>query len=264
MLIFMSFLIHFAYCEAPLKQLPFKWDSKLGGVETPYTARVLELLRGWKNPPVQALIKNTEGFKIFPIETVNNETYIGALQIQKIAAPIERVASVLEDFASYPALFDDLIKTEVHNKMGNRLILFSELSIPIPFVPNERDEIIYLIDSSREDVRLFRYQLSKSNNLKANDGFILLEHLGKDSTLYSEIDLLDADWGIAKSFGVNHIWKKTLQGLIQSDLAIRLRAEHPDWKLPLVKEESQKLASKFDFTEILKHKQTWEKLFSNP
>lgn len=172
-------------------------------------------------------------------DTPGNRFFIGARQELRVHAKLQAVREVLDDFAHYPELFDGLVKAEVREKAGNRFVVVSEQDVPIPLVPNERNEVIYWVDESPSRVT-YLYQLRKSNHLTANDGAIILEALSPSETAYLELDFWDADWGIAKTFAPDKIWRDNISGLVQADLAVKLKAEHPDWANPHVFDESKK------------------------
>ena len=159
-----------------------------------------------------------------------------------IAAPFERVASVVDDYGSYVGLFDGLNKVETLSLDGNRATTHWEEVVPLPFVPNEHNQMIHLVSTPRAGFKVYRYGLKKGDRLKSNDGVIVLEATSFGQTLYTEFDFFDADWGLAKSFGVPKLWKECLEGVYQSDYALKLRAEHIDWTSEKVRETSKQYA----------------------
>ena len=74
---------------------------------------------------------------------------------------------------------------------------------------------------------------------------IVLDAISTHLTRYVEFDFWDAHWGIAKTFGAKKIWQNSLQGLVQSDLAIKLRAENKDWDEKKVLSESKNQADAY-------------------
>lgn len=215
-----------------------------GGIESPYTQILAQTLAHWPPKELGDLAADSLPVQIEALQKPDNSLYIGALQHMTVNAPLAAVVKILDDFGDYPKIFDGLIKCEVRARDSNRLLTFWEQDIPVPFVPNEKNEMIYLVHTPDPTRKIYRYQLKSSNHLKTNDGMIVLQALGDAKTDYTEYDFWDADWGLAKAFGHDRIWRENLEGIYQSDLAIKLRAEHPDWPYERVMNESREGAKK--------------------
>lgn len=253
-LFFCSFFLALAPPLPAAEPPKYTTDAKItGAVESPYTPFIIKMIKTWpaENPADLASDKNLVQLQCF--ETQGNDLYIGAEQIMTIHAPLSRVEAVLDDFKGYPALFDGLLKVEVKEQDGNRFLTYWEQSIPIPLVPNVKNHMFYVIDKPDPRKKIYRYQLKQSNHLKFNDGFILLEEKGPNLTHYVEFDFWDADWGIAKTFGKDRIWRDNIEGLYQSDLAIKLKAESPDSKEDFL-EKSKELLGKMPTEDKIHHK----------
>jgi hypothetical protein len=250
---------------APTSEYPLR--TSLGGVETPYTAEILSLLNAWPPAGLGQWMASANPIALHCFKTEGNDFYIGAGQFQKIAAPIERVTAVLDDFGGYVGIFKDMLKVEVKNRDGNRLITYWEQKIPFPLVPNVKQELIYLLkeqkDANGRRRKIYRYQLKSGSQLTADDGAIVLESHGEKETWYAEFDFFNADWGIVKSFGEKTVWKDSLEGLAQSDLALRLRAEHPEWNKEQVLKKSESMAGDLNFKECFEHRLPW-KFYNTP
>lgn len=175
-------------------------------------------------------------------EMLKNPTYIGVGQRMVVSVPFERMVEVVDDYPAYVGIFEGLVRVAAVEVDGNRTVTEWEEEIPFPFVPNERNQMIHLVSTPRPGFKVYRYGLKKSNNQTKNDGVIVLEQSGKSKTLYTEYDFFDANWGIAKSFGLDHIWKDSLEDLFQSDLALKLKAENSSWLPARVKSESLAIA----------------------
>ncbi|MBC7693530.1 MAG: hypothetical protein H7222_17320 [Methylotenera sp.] len=230
-----------------------------------YTDRMDALAKNW--PPSHAAdwLKKLESverpFFIQGVNTPGNETFIGLIQVQKIHAPLAKVFSTVEKYSEYTELFSDLLRSEVKERQGDRWIVASEQHIAVPFVPNERNEVNFTLSSrTAPERKIYRYQLIRSNHQKSNDGILVLEALSPNETLFTEIDFWDANYGIAKSLGVNRIWKDSMQGILQSDLALRIKAENPEWKNERVKKVSEEFSEKFDLEDFLKSRKTWDEV----
>lgn len=211
-------------------------EKGLGGVSSPYTDAVAQL---WlKVDKLEKLAPPSRTLTLKCWTTPGNDTYIGIYQSVLIDASLKTVEQVLDDVPKYTELFEDLVTSEIRDRSGNRFTVFSEQHIPIPFVSNERNELIYEKSAPKPELLKYRYQLKSSNHLKSNDGLIILRALSEKSTSFEEYDFWDAHWGIAKTFGNDRIWKDSAKGVAQADLAIRFKSENPTWSHEKAKEES--------------------------
>ena len=237
------------------------WDAELGdslspAVPSPYAVKLREILRkriagvdlDRQKPAVESAVQ------LICYETEGNPFYIGAKQQMTVEADLKTVASTVDEFTKYTGIFKGLILAEPVRADGNLVLTRWEEHIPVPFVPNERNETWYLVAQPSSNLKIYRYSLAKSNHLNKSDGFIMLKAQGT-RTLFTEYDFFDADWGIAKALGVDHAWKESLEGLYQSDMALKLRAEHPDWSSKRVLEESTYAAEKAPLEQVIKYKQ---------
>jgi hypothetical protein len=237
-------------------------ESGLGGIPSPYTDVIAKRWAQTETPapaPSPSAAPSLSPTPSPPLAlkcwtTPDNDTYIGIEQTAIIRAPLKTVEQVFDQVSDFTQLFEDLKTSEVRERKDNRYTVFSEQSIPVPFVANERDELLYEKDSSKPKEIRYRYQLKSSNHLIANDGMIELQSISPTVTSFKEIDFWDAHWGIAKTFGINRIWKSCVKGIAQSDLAIQLRAENPNWTYKRVKEESIEAVDKLPIEECLKQR----------
>lgn len=205
----------------------------LGG-PSPYTEAIAAAAANW--PPAElgelkrALEPDKEQVALLCFVTHGDDLYLGLAQYQVIAAPFDRAVAALDDIPGYVGIFDGLLVSRVEQKEEGRLSVFSEQRIGVPLARNEKDEIIYWISEQAAPRRkVYRYQLKSSNHLRSDDGLIVVEAAGSGKTEYTEYDFYDADWGLARALGRDRIWKENIRGLAQTTLAIRLKAEHPDW-----------------------------------
>ncbi len=250
-LIFLFFILKISLAANPTS---YSISSKLDAVESIYTQPLVKLIQAWPPVGLNQLEKENDPVKIICFGTPQNDLYIGAEQLMIIDADMSEVEKILDDFSHYKDLFDGLINVEVKNPDKNRFNVILEQEVPIPFVSNEKNEMVYLVDKSQSNRKIYRYQLKSSNHLKYNDGAIVIESLSKGKTLYVEFDFWDAEWGIAKSFAPERIWKDSLEGLYQSDMAVKLRAENKGWDYKRIKEMSKDLAKSPDLLPKIKNK----------
>lgn len=243
---------------SPVPALKFAIEGPLGGVESAYAPILTGKIHGWPPAEVQEDAKNpgTDGnpIRLQCIETPGNRFYIGLEQHMRVNAPIEKVAAVIDDFAHYKELFPDFDDIHVVSREGNRILTFWEQHIPVFFIPNVKYEVIYLVDDSRPDRRIYRYQLAKENHIKKNDGMIVIEADGPTRTRYTEYDFFDADWGPLTTFAPGKIWGNAVEGIYLSDLAIQLKSEHPDWSYKQIAKESRKVLDRYPVDSAVEHK----------
>jgi hypothetical protein len=165
------------------------------------------------------------------LTTPGDEHYVGALQEALIEAPLPAVAAVLDDVPHYRDLFPDTVDVRVvsGNQQGTRFVTAWEQRAPIFFLPNSRFELVYRVDRSDPVRVIYRYALRRSGTLRQSDGLVILEDLGPGRTRFTEYDLFDAAWGPVP---ISRVWSESLRGMFLSDVAVKLKAEHPDWSYP--------------------------------
>ena len=220
--------------------------SRLDSVESPYRKKVCELVESWpKEVPFTRTSAATAGQPTLDSEcytTPGNPTYVGVGQRMVIAAPFERVSAAVDDYSGYVGIFEGLVSVHSLSTDENHAYTEWEESIPFPFVSNVHNQMIHLINQPRPGFRIYRYGLKKASDLIKDDGVIVLEQKSPTETVYTEYDFFDANWGIVKSFGIDRLWKESVEGVYQSDLALKLRVENPDWSADRVLKESRQAA----------------------
>jgi hypothetical protein len=217
-------------------------ENPLPAMTGPQYQSILTAIKDWpKRRLGLATGPSSASVKLVAYETPGREHAIGIGQFMRVAAPLETVRQVMEDFDHYKDLFFDFKDVHLEERDGNRVVTFWEQSIPIPFVPNTKYATwFYILDGGADRV-FYRYQLKSSNSLTYSDGLMVLERDGPQATIYTEYDFFDASWGIAATFAPARIWRDSLKGIYDSDIAIKLRAEHKDWDYGQVRRESKRL-----------------------
>jgi hypothetical protein len=114
--------------------------------------------------------------------------------------------------------------------------------------------MVYLTDLQKPDRKIYRYKLRQEGKIKLSDGIIVIEAEKTGGTRYTEYDFWDANWGPVKTFAPGRIWKDSVEGIYLSDIAIKLKAEHPDWSYKRIAEESKGLMEKFPYEPELKRR----------
>jgi hypothetical protein len=81
----------------------------------------------------------------------------------------------------------------------------------------------------------YRYWLHHPGTIRHSDGLVLLEPLGPGRTRFTEYDFFDAAWGPVPA---SLVWREALKGMFLSDVALKLKAEHPAWSYAQVAGEA--------------------------
>lgn len=204
---------------------PHPADEDLGGPPSSYAEALRDLAVRRASPPEQAL---ASAIDLTCVATPGDGKYVGLVQRMEIAASLREVDSVLADVAHYRELFPGLV--DVHevpgSRDGNRYVTAWEQRVPVFFIPNTRYELTYLVSRIAGERIVYRYRLARSGAVTNSDGIVVLEARGPNRTRFTEYDFFNARWGILPERAV---WRESLRGSVASDLAIKLKAEHPAW-----------------------------------
>jgi hypothetical protein len=218
-------------------------SDPLPGPDSPSTAWVLERVLHWA--------PSAEESRDVPILldcllTPGQPDTVGVRQFMSISAPLSEVAAVVEDFAHDAQLFPDLADVHVvkGSEEGNRFAVSWEQRVPVFFVPNVRYETTWLLERQEKRVS-YRYKLKAKGTVKTTDGFIVLEDAGGGLTRYTEVDFIESATG---PVSMATVWEMTLSGMFRSDVAIKLKAEHPGWTYPRLRSEADQLLERFPTT----------------
>ena len=228
-------------------------DIKLPGIESRYSGVLVDLANNWPSQLNEKMPDDATRINIQCFGTPGNEYYIGVRQQLLIKATFDRVEAVVDNLSAYAKIFDDLVKVDILEKDKNKWLTFWEQRIPFPFVSNDKTEIFYVLKKS-EGIKFYRYLLKKSNNLKFNDGLIVIEKKSPNETIYTELDFWDANWGIAKSKGVDGIWLDSVRGVIQSDFALKMKSEEPTLADDKILDKSLEMAKALPVREWIKNR----------
>ncbi len=230
----------------------------LGGVKSPYTEPLFKLLETeiGKPPTGEAL---TAPISLQCWETPGNDLYIGVEQRLSIHASLAQTEAVLDDFDHYKDLFPGYKDVHVQSRKADRLEIAWEQIVPVFFVPNVKYVMLYQVDTHDPTRVTYRYQLKTRGDLKVSDGFILISKQSDTLTSYVEDDFFDAEWGAAKVFGRDRIWGDTLEGIAESDLAVKLKAENPAWENTKARSESVHVLEKKWVDDCIKNRKLFVK-----
>ncbi len=234
------------------------WDlHTLGGVDSDYTKALIDYLKAPSEIITEMNDENRVGIRCFSYP--KNEYYIGAAQFYKVATTVDKLEKLLLQFADYPKWFDGLVSASATLESEHRSLVSFEQYVPVPFVSNIKYKMIYEVEASG-DQHLIRYQFSSGKTMKTYDGFVLLKKDGESHTQVVEYDFIDADWGPAKVMGKSSIWTESITGMVQTDLALKLRAENSDLSDKEVMKQSKASAKKTDIQSCLDHKTKFQYL----
>ena len=195
------------------------------------------------------------------LSTPENPFLIGMVHQVPIHSAVEKVIAVFEDFESYPRIFKDLKQVKILEKNGPKdFIVEYENIIPIPFVPNSVYQMQYhgKTEDKPQFQIIYRFELKKGNELKSLDGVVVIKKL---SPLYQEVDFMDADWGLAKTFAGKTIWQDTVTGSFESDFGLKFKSETPSMESKEIIKQSRFSVERSKIQDCLDHKKEASILF---
>jgi hypothetical protein len=218
-------------------------DEDLGGPASRYADALRDLALRGEAPAASEPGASIVGLTC--VATPGDGKYVGIVQRMEIAAPLGEVEAILADVAHYKDLFPGLV--DVHevpgSRDGNRYVTAWEQRVPIFFIPNTRFELTYLVSRVVEGRIVYRYRLALSRDVTNSDGIIVLEATAPGLTRFTEYDFFNARWGLLPESAV---WRESVRGSVASDLAIKLKAEHPTLSYRRIAAEAERLRRAVD------------------
>jgi hypothetical protein len=185
-------------------------------------------------------VDKTETVSVSFVKIGTDPWRMGLLQKVRVNAPFENLVRVIDDTAAYVGLFQDLKESSKRDVAGpDDYTLFTETSIPVPFVPNDRTSMRYHV-SHGTGFALYRFHLVEGNHLNAYDGVALAAADGERQSVYWELDLLEPSFGMARALPVKKFWVQNAVSSAQSDWAYKLRAENATVKSQAILDDSVK------------------------
>ncbi len=173
---------------------------------------------------------------------------MGILQKMRVNAPLDRLVHAIDDTDGYVGIFDDLKKSERRDiKSPDDYVLFTETEIPLPFVPNDKTSMHYRIERKTNSV-LYRFDLTEGNHLLSYNGVALAASDGAQSSVYWELDLYEPGFGMSRALPVKKFWIQNAESSVQSDWALKEKAEKPNSKPEEILADSKKRAEALDDT----------------
>ena len=209
------------------------------GFESAYGEYLTQVLRRWVPARSSGHPKSLE---IACVATPRAEGYIGMVQRMTIEASAGAVASVLDDVDHFKDLFPDTVDVRIvaGTRSGPRYVSAWLQRPPFFFMPDIAYELSHLVDKTMPGRWIYRYKLLRGDELIASDGLVVLDALGPTTTLFTEYDFFNGQWGLVPN---SVVWQESLRGAFHSDVAVKLRAEHADWSYADIAKEAKRLTS---------------------
>jgi hypothetical protein len=183
---------------------------------------------------------------VYFVKLSDNPWQLAIAQVVEVNAPLEQLVAALEDVPGYVGIFKDLVKAERLNISGaDEFSLLTETSIPIPLISNDKTRMRYRVKRGPGKV-IYRFSLEEGNNLKQFEGLAGAVARERGRSAYWEIDLLEPGFGAARMLPSGKFWKESASASVQSDWALKLKAEKPSSPAASILEESEKFADAQD------------------
>lgn len=157
----------------------------------------------------------------------------------EVDSSLQRLAEVIENFSTYSSFVKNNLKTELKDRDENRFSVFSEMHIAIPLVSNNKNGSALRCGTritTEASLPLSTSQGQPPSKERRDYNFKLLS---EKRTKFTRLNFWDANWGIAKALAPEKIWRDSVKGLYQADLAFKLIAENPEMELKKVAGASQ-------------------------
>ncbi len=212
----------------------------LDGVDSAYSAYLRRIAEHWV-PTGSA--GNAAGANAAPeggalalscVSTPGADRYVGMVQRQRINAPLAAVESVLDDVDHFKDLFPGTVSVRLlpgssHVIAGASPALRFDTAwvqrAPVFFMPEIRYDMSHMVAKTTSRA-FYRYKLRRGDRLSSSDGLVVLETIDAETTQFIEYDFFNGEWGPLTTWLV---WHESLKAAVQSDLAIRIKSEHPGW-----------------------------------
>jgi hypothetical protein len=220
------------------------------GIDSVYTEHLTQVLKRWAplRADVTPAAREAGSVAITCVATIGSERYVGMIQRQRIQAALTMVEEVLDDIDHYKDLFPGTIDVRVvpgslrlvpGTPPAARFDTAWVQRPPIFLMPDIHYEMANLVEKTPARA-VYRYKLRLGDVLTASDGLIVVEAIDSTTTEFTEYDFFDGHWGLLPTWLV---WRESLKGAFQSDVAIRLKAEQPAWDYLRIAAEAERLAS---------------------
>jgi hypothetical protein len=190
----------------------------------------------------KSLFRTEKDFSVSYVKMGEDPWKMGLLQVVKVSAPLEALLAVIDNVPGYVGLFNDLKVSEVREKKSaDDYEMFSETSIPFPFVPNDQTTTHYLVTRAKNGAE-YRYSLVKGNHLKQFEGVAAAIAIDAKHSLYWEFDWMETEYGASRIVPAKKFWTENGISSLQSDWALKLKAENNSMPSTEALAESDKFA----------------------
>ncbi|MEO7056448.1 MAG: hypothetical protein ABI281_13275 [Caldimonas sp.] len=210
-------------------------QGAVDGPDNVYTEYLTRVLARWRSPRGEVPSTLLEC-----LATPGSASIIGLHHRLTIQAPLAAVGRVLDDVAHYRDLFPDTVDVHLLAEPHDSEFFVASWTQrpPVFFLPDVTYQLANRVDRSHPGRIVYRYKLRKGDRLLASDGVLVLDAVGPDVTRLEEFDFFRADWGPVPT---DVVWRESLRGAYGTDLAIQLKAEHPDWTYPAIEAQRKRL-----------------------
>ena len=232
---FMARALLLSSFAAPAFVLALAPHESVDGPDNAYTAYLSRVLARWKPAPDEAPPTLLEC-----LATPGAASIIGLHHRVTIQAPLAAVARVVNDVAHYRDLFPDTLDVHLLDEPhdGEFFVTSWTQRPPVFFLPDVSYELANGVDRSLPGRIVYRYKLRRGDRLLASDGILVLDAAGPALTRLEEFDFFRAHWG---PLPIGLVWRESMRGAYGTDLAIQLKAEHPDWTYPAIATQRKRL-----------------------
>jgi hypothetical protein len=239
----MRFLLLGVFAAGSLAASAQPLAETVEGAGSIYGNRLSHILKNWSFTRFDS--EGAPPLTLTCIATAHDEKYVGMLQRMTIRAGIAAIENILDDVEHYRDLFPDTVDVQVvpGSHHGNQYVTAWEQRVPVFFLPNATYELAYIVEKTAPVRAAYRYSLRRGSSLIASDGLVVLETIGPDTTQFTEYDFFNARWGPLPTAVV---WRESLRGAFLSDVAIKLKAEHPGWSYERIASEARSLIASED------------------
>ena len=225
----------------------------LDGIDSVYSAYLRQVAQRWV-PAHPGSVEQTRdagsgrdpgALAVVCVSTPGADRYVGMVQRQRIRAARVAVENVLDDVEHFKDLFPGTVSVQVLPgslrvmEGASPALRFDTAWVqraPIFFLPEIRYELSHLVEKTAARA-VYRYKLRRGDRLVASDGLVVLEAIDAGTTQFTEYDFFNGQWGPLTTWLV---WQESLKAAIQSDLAVRVKAEHPSWQDEQISSEAKR------------------------
>lgn len=218
---------------------------------TYFGSRLPQLLDQWP-PRTLALPDGGRTAILRAIKTPDNEDMIGLVKHFELHAPLQRVVELSERYEDYPQMWEEVLQVRVESRdLEHRQVVTDwTRKAPAFVLPKIKYRMLTVVEQRTPERVVYRHQLLEGNLVHSSDALVVLESLGPKGTRVSIINFFNPVVGPFRALAEGKLWRKSLENAFKDDIAFRARAEHPEWDLERISEESRKAVARHPVDEI--------------